>query len=225
MRNPTQQEVVDAIDRGIRRAQADYEATYASYVFDSQYCPEYFMKVYIFQSLLRLKQDCGCAYGLSVEQPVREIIGCLPRKRGRYSKKLRMNGKCDLLIWDVEDDQKERPLIAIEVKEDIKKYSSDVNRLIGLVQRNLPFGVFTSCVFREVKSKRGTAKGESEIVQGVDSMCQRIRAYLGRLDRDLCLECSLGDLQYMQLEGDAYRLVWCPVSLVFSRKKSCRQMD
>ena len=222
MRNPTQQEVVDAIDRGLRRAQADYEKAYTSYVFDSQYCPEYFMKVYIFQSLLRLKQDCGCAYGLSVEQPVREIIRCLPRKRGRYPKKLRINGKCDLLIWDVEDDQKERPLIAIEVKEDAEKYSSDIDRLTDLVQRDLPFGVFTACVYREVKSERGTAKGEGEIVQRVDSMCQRIRAYLGGLDRDLCLECSLVAPQYMQLEGDDYRLVWCPVSLVVSHKKNQR---
>lgn len=220
MRNPTQQEVVDAVNHGVLAAQKMYAKAYESHIFNSQYCPEYFMTVHVFQSLFRLKRDCGCTYGLSLERRVREIISHLPSKRGRYSGNLRVNGKCDLLIWDIQDAQQEKPFAAVELKEDVHKYQWDVRRLVDLVQRDLPFGIFASCQFKEVKSKRKAA--EVELDHDLDSMYQKIRRYLRKLDGDLSLECNPGDTQYLRLTGDEYRLVWCPVSLVISRKRNCR---
>ncbi len=37
----------------------------------------------------------------------------------RYPRALRVRGKCDMVLWEGKEEE-ERPLVAIEVKEDIK---------------------------------------------------------------------------------------------------------
>jgi hypothetical protein len=64
MGNATSQEILKAIDEGIRNAQKDYLESFQSDI-SSSYAPEYLMTVYIYQSLLGLIDG----YGLALEVP------------------------------------------------------------------------------------------------------------------------------------------------------------
>ena len=218
LHDPTLEELVDVTIQGISTAQKDYKQAWQSHVFNSAYCPEYLMKVYIFQSLLRLRRKCGSPYGLSLEEPVRTIIDHLPTTRGRYPGKLRLGGKCDLVFW--EEKEEEKPLVAIEVKEDITDHRADIGRLAALVQRNLRLGIFASCKAQQVRAKREDA--EAELLQTTDSMCKDIQRCLSKEDRSLRLTYKLGNTKKLRLEGDEESLVWCPACLLISKKRSRR---
>jgi hypothetical protein len=217
-RNPTKQETVGAIIQGISEAQKHYKIAYQSHIFNSEYCPEYLMTVYIFRSLLELKDSkCGCPYGLSLEQRVRTIMSHLPRKRGRYPNKLRAGGKIDLVLWDIEDWQDEKPLAAIEVKENGQNYDKDLRRLAALVERNLEFSILASCQVKEVRGSRKVA--EDELVRTISSMSKAIKRYLMTLNGDLHLESRWGAIEDLQLEGDEQIFVWCPVCFLICRRE------
>lgn len=111
------------------------------------------MTVYIFQSLLALKEHCGCPYGLSLEEPVSNLVNDVKTMSGRHSRGvyrygLRVGGKCDLSL----KNKKGEPLAVIKVKENPWDYYSDIDRLAGLVTLGLPFGIFASCWFEEVSN-------------------------------------------------------------------------
>jgi len=151
MREPMRQEVLASIIQGIKHAQDDYKKAYMSHI-KSNYAPEYLMTVYIFQSILELKDECGCTYGLSVEESVYDLVKELKtmrglETRGRYPESARVYGKCDLSLRD--NDSK--PRVAIEVKEDAWDHGEDLKRLSTLVELGLEFGVFASYWFEEVK--------------------------------------------------------------------------
>jgi len=211
-------EVVDATIQGISAAQKDYKQAWQSHIFNSAYCPEYLTTVYIFQSLLRLRRQWGSPYGLALEQRVRTIIGHLPRTPGPYPVKLRPRGKCDIVFWEEGDEEK--PLLAIEVKEDITDNHADIERLAGLVQRNLRLGIFASCKAQPVTTKREDAK--AALLQTVDSMCKDIERALTRQDKNLRLAYKLGKIEELRLEGDEETFVWCPACLLISKKRSRR---
>jgi len=179
------------------------------------------MTVYIFQSILKLKKECGCAYGLSLETPVRDVVNGLPTKRGSYSKKLRISGKCDVLLWDIDNDK--IPIAAIEVKEDAWKYDSDIKRLAGLVQRKLEFGIFASCQFGEIE-ENNCEEAKGNLTQETECICEEIREYLRGLDRNLYLINDSGNIDVIQLDGDEQKLVWCPACFIIRNKENQEQI-
>ena len=111
----------------------------------SIYAPEYLMTVNIFQSILRPKNECGCTYGLSLEEPICNLVEELGI-RGRPANYARLDGNCDLSLKDIED----KPRAVIEVKKNPWDFREDVQRLAYLVKHGLKFGVFASCWSVEV---------------------------------------------------------------------------
>ena len=129
MRDPTPPEVISSILQGIRNAQRDYKKAYESHI-NSEFAPEYLMTVYIFQSILKLKEKRGgCPYGVSLEEPVYDLARALGIQ-GRYSNHGRVYGDCDLSLRACNDD---KPLAVIEVKKDPRNYWEDIARLSYLV--------------------------------------------------------------------------------------------
>ena len=144
MSDPTQQEVLDSIDKGIRNAQEDYFKAFQSDIA-SPYAPEYLMTVYIFKAVLELLGG----YGLALEVPVYDIEGCSHTKfYGKKPGAVRYDGKCDLVLFD--SDGKSRAVI--EVKKNAWAYYEDLTRLSCLLKLDLEFSVFATCLFTEVRS-------------------------------------------------------------------------
>ncbi len=99
------------------------------------------MTTYVFQSVLRLKEKtCGCAYGISLEEPVYDLARELGI-RGRYAGHARVSGECDLSLRAIEDNS---PIGVIEIKKDPRNYWEDIARLSYLVRHGLEFGVLAS---------------------------------------------------------------------------------
>lgn len=216
MRDPTRSEVIDSVLRGIRKAQEDYREAYMSDICSS-YAPEYLMTVYIFQSVLELKRECDCPYGISLEEPVYEVARSLGA-RPRYPIDARIYGHCDLLLRDIYDKARS----AIEVKKYAWDYWGDLSRLAYLIEKGLEFGVFASCWFEEVKDnnrKEAEDRLKEEIQCIREHICNDIRRRYSRL----FIERKSGNIERLVLEGETSdqkeESMWCPVCFVVYRKE------
>ncbi|MBA7666007.1 hypothetical protein ES703_74082 [subsurface metagenome] len=216
MRDPARLEVINSIIQGIRKAQEDYKKAYMSHICSS-YAPEYLMTVYIFQSILELKEECNCTYGLSLEEPVKELATSLGA-RPRYPKDARVYGYCDLLLRDIND----KPRAAIEVKKYAWDYPEDLGRLAYLVEKGLEFGVFASCWFEEVKDNNHK-EAEDRLKEEIQCIHEHIRKHIRRRYNKLLIERELGNIERLVLEGETLdqkeESRWCPVCFVVYRKE------
>ena len=211
---PTAEEMLDAIDQGIRNAQKDYLKAYMSDVASS-YAPEYLTTVYVFQSILELIEKYGYTYGLALEHRFCELF---PRKWHRLeSHEQRSKGN---YAWD---------------------YHKDLKRLIFLLGLGLKFGVFASCLFEQVKD-RNVEKAKADLEETIQSLEREIKADLEEtiqsLEREIKADYGkpseklsiklvpyhINDkpLQFLgenSPEDDEY-WVWCPVIFKIFKKGS-----
>lgn len=216
MRDPTRPEVINSVNQGVRNAQEDYKKAYMSHICSS-YAPEYLMTVYIFQSILELKEKCGCTYGLSLEEPVYELAKSLGA-RPRYPKDARIYGYCDLLLRDIND----KPRAALEVKKYAWDYPADLGRLAYLVEKGLEFGVFVSCWFEEVIDNNHK-EVEERLKEEMQCIRDHIKEDIRGRHNELLVQAELGNIERLVLEGETsgqeeYR--WCPVCFMIYHKKS-----
>lgn len=220
MSDPTQQEILKAIDEGIRKAQEDYKKAYESHINNSAYSPEYLMTVYIFQSLLKLKEKCGCPYGLSLEEPVYNLVSSLRNKSvngrnssGRYPYDLRVDGKCDLSLKNKDDE----PLAVIEVKEDPWDYYSDIKRLARLLKRGLPFGIFASCYFVKIIDNNSD-EADIQLEEEAKCILEEIKSDFERRD-ELNVDKHLGFKDTLKLDWDSDHSRWCSFCFVITDER------
>jgi len=175
------------------------------------------MTVYVFQSLLKTKEQCNCAYGLSLEQPVYDVVKCL-RVRGRYSEEARVYGDCDLLVINVRD----KPMAVIEVKKYAWDYPRDLPRLSYLVDKGLDFGIFASCWYEEIKGN-DRKDAERRLNEEVQCIYEHIKEYVRWRHNGLTVERELGRVDTLVLEGEMssekQECRWCPVCFVIRRKQ------
>jgi len=211
MRDPKLSEVVSAVNEGIRNAQEDYARAYMSHI-SSSYAPEYLMTVYIFQSILKLKEKCDCAYGVSLEQPVYEVVRSLG-VRGRYAEEARVYGHCDLLIKNIED----KPMAVIEVKKYAWDYPQDLRRLLYLVDKGLEVGIFASCWYEEVKGN-DPKDAEYRLNEEVQCIYEHIKEDVMRRYDGLIVGKELGRVDTLRLEGETSSQKkewrWCPICFI-----------
>jgi len=216
MRDPTRSELINAVNEGIRRAQEDYRKAYMSHI-SSSYAPEYLMTVYVFQSILELKEKCDCPYGLSLEQPVYEVVRALG-VRGRYTGEARVYGDCDLLVRNIKD----KPMAVIEVKKYARDYYWDLQRLSYLVSKGLEFGIFASCCYEEIKGN-DRKDAEHRLNEEVQCIYEHIKEDVMRRYNGLVVERELGPVDTLVLEGETSSQKeewrWCPVCFVIRRKR------
>ena len=214
VRDPTKSEIVNATNQGIKKAQEDYRKGYMSDI-SSSYAPEYLMSVYIFQSILELKEKCNWTYGLSLEEPVYRLVRSLGA-RPRYPEKVRVYGHCDLSLRDVED----KPRTVIEVKKYAWDYPEDLPRLSYLVEKGLRFGVFASCCFAEIK-EANQREARAELKEEIRCIHEHIKEDVRRDYKRLSVEKKLGDIEELVLEGETQKekMMWCPVCFVVCRKE------
>lgn len=214
MSNPSQQELLEAIDKGIRNAQRDYKKAYESDI-GSNYAPEYLITVYIFQSIL---ETVG-RYGLSLEEPVLNLA-CLLRKAsttshhscGRYADDLRVYGKCDLSLKKKDD----KPMTVIEVKQDPWDYYSDIKRLASLVKMGLPFGIFASCHFVKVIDDNSD-EADIQLEEEAKCILEEIKSDFKRR-YELDITKHLGFKNTLKLDGDSDYSRWCSFCFVITAK-------
>lgn len=216
MREPTRSEVINAVNQGIRKAQEDYKKAYMSHI-SSSYAPEYLMTVYIFQSILDLKEKCNYTYGLSLEEPVYELARSLGA-RPRYSQEARVYGHCDLSLRDI----KEKPRAVIEVKKYARDYPQDLPRLSYLVEKGLKFGVFASCWFEKIEDNN-QKDAEDRLEEEIQCIHEHIKEDVRRRYNRLIVERELGNIGRLALEGETLsqkeEWMWCPVCFVIRPKQ------
>ncbi|MDP2919765.1 MAG: hypothetical protein Q8O43_06085 [Dehalococcoidia bacterium] len=194
MSNPTQQEILHAIDQGIRNAQRDYLKAFQSDIA-SRYAPEYLMTMNIFQSLFELVDG----YGLALEVPVYDIEGSSYTKfRGRKPGAVRLDGKCDLVLFNSEDKSR----VVIEIKKDPWAYHEDMIRLIPLLKLGIEFSVFASCLFK---------KTEGELIEETQCLLDTIKNNYVKSGVTLSIELEPSAREPLYFEGDNEEWVWCPV--------------
>ncbi len=220
MRDPTRQEVLDSIFQGIRKAQEDYKKAFMSHICSS-YAPEYLMTVNIFQSILRLKDSCGYTYGLSLEEPVRNLAEALRGKRVGSPQGARVNGRCDLSLRDVND----KPRAVIEVKKNAWDYWEDLGRLKYLVKQGLEFGIFASCWFEQVKDNN-FKEAEDKLEEEIQFLHEYILDDVGKSGGNLSIERVLSTVENLLLLGETANQntewKWCPVCFEISHKENQR---
>ena len=217
MRDPTRQEVISSILQGIGNAQRDYKKAYESHI-NSEFAPEYLMTIYIFQSILELKEErCHCAYGISLEEPVYDLARAL-KVRGRYSNHGRVYGDCDLSLRSINDD---KPLAVIEVKKNLRNYWGDIARLSYLVEKGLEFGIFASYWSEEIKdSFSREVKGRIE--NRIGSILSSVKKDVAELGYDHYIDL-VGPIKTLQFAaekpGQKEKWKWCPVCFIIYNKK------
>jgi len=211
MRNPTSQEIVDAINQGILKAQEDYKKANNSDII-SEYCPEYYITMYIFQSLLKLKNKYKQAFWLSVEESVYKMRNKL-RILGRPPDITPPKSKCDLAL----KDQSDCPLVVIEVKKDPFDYQENVGRLSYLVSCGLKYGVFASCLFVEVEDK-DCQEAQDKLGRITEDIRNRIDRFNRVWKYDLLVEEETGGIEDFYEESKIYK--WCPVCFVIQNREN-----
>lgn len=203
MRAPDLSEILKAIDAGIRNAQNDYKKANDSDII-SEYCPEYYITVYIFQSLLTLQNKYGKGFWLSVEESVYNIWKKL-KIRGRPPNFISWQGKCDLAL----KDQIDRPWVVVEVKKYPLEYQENIERLSYFVSSGLKYGVFASCLFEEAQD---TLMGNAENIR------KNIEDLVREWGYDLLVEKHTGKIQDFPEESKIYK--WCPVCFIIHDEKN-----
>ena len=211
MCEPTKQEVVDAIMQGIISAQEDYKKADDSDII-SEYCPEYYITVYIFQSLLKLKNKYKQGFQLSVEESVFKMRNKLGI-RGRAPDITPPQGKCDLAL----KDQSDSPHVVIEVKKDPFDYQENVGRLSYLVSCGLECGVFASCLFVEVEDKN-FQEAQDKLERFTEDIHNYIQSFNRKWKYDLLVEKQIGEIQDFPEESKIYK--WCPICFVIGKKRT-----
>jgi len=175
------------------------------------------MIVYIFQSILELKERCNFAYGLSLERPVYELVRSL-KVRGRYAGEARVHGNCDLLVETINGD----PMTVIEVKKYPWDYPQDLPRLSYLVGKGLKFGIFASCWYEAIKGN-DQKDAEHRLHEEVQCIYEHMKEDVMRRHDGLIIERELGEVCTLVLEGktssEKEEWRWCPLCFVIRRKR------
>jgi hypothetical protein len=222
MRDPTKQQVLDAIDKGIRRAQDDYRDAAWTPLCQG---PEYLLTVGVFYALLRLtKRD-----SLTLENQPTELLEWLKRRPrpGRPRSVSRGTGRIDICLWHKGEN---RPRAIIEVKRrvgDWRKYTkdTDIDRIAQLLLANtvhrFEFGILASCIHHVVGDDN-----KNQIKQKIDSHLENLRqAIEEKLDSRLGVRLEPSDFEPLLLKDEypadeeGRNLIWRPVVFRIYRKR------
>jgi len=211
MRKPKQQEVLDSIDEGIRKAQADYKEAFESHICAG---PEHLMTVYIFQAILRLTKRCGYTYGLSLEVPLRELKSNLPGPKPREA---RMKGRCDLSLRDFDD----KPRVAIEVKKYASECYKDLRRLKRLLKQGFEFSVLASCWFEQVEDNN-EKKAKQALKKKIQSLYEGMLVYSRKSSGNPSIDLVKSPIKKLSLSSEPpnedEEWMWRPVCFLISYK-------
>lgn len=225
MRDPTQEEVLSAVIRGIRRAQDDYKKAAWTALCQG---PEHLITANIFYSLAELtKQDC-----LTLETSLSAIRSYLEAKpgRGRPPASLRGTGRVDICLWHKDEN---RPRAVIEVKRWAEAWTArasdkEIDRMSRLLlddcAHKLGFGILASCIHRAVKSDN-----EAEVRRDINDAVTSLRQVIeDKLDGRLGVKLERSDLCLLPLkeeypeDPDSEDWFWRPVVFKIHRKQDCQ---
>jgi len=214
MRDPTEQQVLDAIDKGIRKAQEDYKDAAWTALCQG---PEYLLTVGIFYSLLGLtKKD-----SLTLENRPTELLKCLKEKprRGKPRSVPRGSGRVDICLWHKGEN---RPRAIIEVKrraEDWIKHTedTDIDRTAKLLLDNsvhkFEFGILASCIHGVVRNNN-----RNELKRKINDKLESLRqAIEEKLDGQLSVKLEPSGFEPLSLKDeypedeDSDNWIWRPV--------------
>jgi len=222
-RDPTECQVLKAIDEGIRNAQEDYKNAAWTPLRQG---PEYLITVSIFYSLLDLtKKD-----SLTLENRPNDLLEYLKWKprRGRPRSVPRRSGHVDICLWHKGED---RPRAIIEVKRRAENWikdtkDTDIDRIANLLCDNsawkFKFGILASCIHKVVKDHNKN-KLKRQINDNLEGLRQDIEEKLnGQLSVKL-VPSSFKSLplkdEYQEGE-DVDNWIWRPVVFKIYRKRN-----
>lgn len=223
MHDPSQQEIVDAIDKGIRKAQHDYKDAAWTALWQG---PEYLITASIFYSLADLTRENS----LTLETRPTDLLNYLKGKPrpGRPRPVPRGSGRIDICLWHKDED---RPRAIIEVKRYIEAWKghtkdTDIDRIARLLLHNsarrLGFGILASCIHRVVKGNNRN-ESESRINGELESLRQDIEE---KLDGQLGVKLEPSDFDLLALKDeypedpDSKNWLWRPVVFTIYRKRN-----
>lgn len=225
MRDPSQRQVVDAIDKGIREAQQDYKDAAWTPLWQG---PEHLVTAGIFYSLADLtKKDC-----LTLETRVTDVRRYLKGKPrpGRPPAVPRGTGRFDICLWHKDQN---RPRALIEVKRYAEAWKqqtkdTDMDRIAKLLllksPRPLSFGILASCIHRVAKSNN-----TSELERGIDTYLTSLRQVIQeKLDGRLTIRLEPSGFEMLALKDEypedpeSENWLWRPAVFTIYRKRNRR---
>ena len=223
MRDPTKQQVLDAIDKGIRKAQDDYKDAAWTPLCQG---PEYLLTVGIFYSLLNLtKKD-----SLTLENQPTELLEWLKRRSrpGRPRSVPRGTGRIDICLWH---KGKNRPRVITEVKRRVGDWrkctkDTDIDRIAQLLLANtvykFEFGILASCIHHVVGDN-----SRNQIKQKINADLKSLRqAIEEKLDSRLGVKLEPSSFEPLPLKDEysedehSRNWIWRPVVFRIYRKRT-----
>ena len=125
--------IVDATIEGISKAQSDYELwSGGCWLWEA---PEYLSTTYVAREISLSSEEKGKQYVTMEHGTKTAIVDAGARRRGNLHRKMRPNGRVDLLLWWVNGT----PRAPIEIKCQISVFSSiksDIDRIEKIIHRN-----------------------------------------------------------------------------------------
>lgn len=225
MRDPNRQKVLDAIERGIIEAQADYVAAAWTPLCHG---PEHLITTSIFYSLADLTKESSLTLETRVTD-VREYLKGKPR-RGRPPVVPRGTGRVDICLWHKDED---RPRAIIEVKRCAESWrqqtkDTDIDRIGKLLldngARRLGFAVLASCVHRALDST-----DRDELERSINTDLKSLVQFIDRkLDRRLRVKLEPSAFDILPLKRDypedphSEDWLWRPVIFTIHRRPNRR---
>ena len=154
----TKDKALELVDKAIRKSMKDYDKASGVPVWEG---PEYLMTVNIFQSIFIFSEKANCLTLEIGSNNIREHMDPNKRKWRKPKSDERINGRCDICLWHPNTNT---PRAIIEVKKKAQYSIKDLERVAGLVEDGLDFGVLCGCIWQEYPdgSKRKSIKKELE---------------------------------------------------------------
>lgn len=203
--NPSQKEVLNSIEKGIRNAMGDYKKAAGIPLCHG---PEYLITVYIFQSILGITKRDSLTLEVKPEVML-EYLG-EGRRPGRKPKSARIGGRGDIYLWHVGTN---RPRAIIEVKKDARQSPKDLKRVTHLVLSGFEFAVLASCMQKEVKNDNEN-EVKKDICDNRKCLYEEIKKQINS-NGSLDVELVEYEIETLTFEGEKPEenedWVWCPV--------------
>ena len=203
MSQPSQNQIIDAIEQGMKKAQRDSIKYSNRFAFQA---PEYLSSVYVYQRLGKLySQDW-----LSFETKSKDVDALrILRPPGRKPNAVKGNGRCDLVLWNTRTN---RPRAVVEFKKRTANASNDLKRLSFLVgEGGLDFAISASFGYERVAA-RGTK--QLPIREQTNNVVSDLKKTRPRVSATPMLPPSISQRIDPEGNGKVQQWMWCPVCIL-----------
>lgn len=220
-RNITSGEVVRALQKGIRSAQADYKRSAEDWISNA---PEYLCTVRVYDSILRklktLDKQCGSVSGFITLECPSAYVGTIVKRGPKTQNSLTKRSRVDVFLWAASGD----PRAVIEIKRkyrDSKGIKKDIERIRQFLlycDQKPVFGVFSTIVYKDVGRKTTAPETRDKVWAEIEKVKESVE------NSAIGLSCSPHyaeprELTVVDEDGESLTRLWCPLCFTLRRSR------